>query len=136
MSNRNEPIFLGILTYVACQIRPRATRTCSSTRSSGPFFLSSRPKQAAFSCAQSVRARPVVRMDRGNIAASPRSMRLWHLPLLHLSEKHRRRNVKPFAQFLDLRFINLTLPMQDLGNDAFRPKDGRRIFLTKVMDIH
>jgi hypothetical protein len=53
-----------------------------------------------------------------------------------LSEKHRRRNMKPFAQFLDVRFIKLTLPMQDFRNDAFRTKDGRQIFLTKVMGIH
>jgi hypothetical protein len=36
--------------------------------------------------------------------------------------------MKPFAQFLDVRFIKLTLPVQDLRNDAFRTKDARQIF--------
>jgi len=44
-------------------------------------------------------------------------------------EKHRWRNIKSFAQFLDVGFIEVTFLMQDFGYDAFRAKDWYQIFL-------
>jgi hypothetical protein len=40
-------------------------------------------------------------------------------------EKHRWRNIKSFAQFLDVGFVEITLLMQDFGYDAFRANPGR-----------
>jgi hypothetical protein len=50
-------------------------------------------------------------------------------------EKHRWRNIKSFAQFLDVGFVEVTLLMQDLGYDAFRAKDWNHIFLTQITRI-
>jgi len=38
-------------------------------------------------------------------------------------EKHRWTNIKSFAQFLDVGFVEVTLLMQDFGYDAFTAKD-------------
>lgn len=38
-------------------------------------------------------------------------------------EKHRWRNIKSFAQFLDVGFVEVTLLMQGFGYDAFTAKD-------------
>ena len=51
-------------------------------------------------------------------------------------EKHRWRNIKSFAQFLDVGFVEVTLLMQDFGNDAFRAKDWNHIFLAQIIRIH
>jgi hypothetical protein len=51
-------------------------------------------------------------------------------------EKHRWRNIKSFAQFLDVGFVEVTLLMQDFGYDAFRAKDWNHIFLTQIIRIH
>jgi integrase len=51
-------------------------------------------------------------------------------------EKHRWRNIKSCAQFLDVGFVEVTLLMQDFGYDAFRAKDWNHIFLTQIIRIH
>src|SRR6266850_499503 len=51
-------------------------------------------------------------------------------------EKHRRRNIKSLAQFLDVGFIQVTFLMQDFRYDAFRAKDWNKIFLAQIIRIH
>ena len=51
------------------------------------------------------------------------------------SEKHRWRNIKSSAQFLDVGFVEITFLMQDFGYDTFRAKDRGQIFLTKIIGI-
>ena len=41
-----------------------------------------------------------------------------------------------FAQFLDVRLVEGTFLMQDLGNDAFRTKDRHHIFLAELIRFH
>jgi len=50
-------------------------------------------------------------------------------------EKHGWRNIKSFAQFLDVRLIEGTFLRQDLGHDAFKAKDGDQIFLAEIIRI-
>jgi hypothetical protein len=51
-------------------------------------------------------------------------------------EKHRWRNIKSFAQFLDVGLIEVTFLMQDFGYDTFRAKDWNKIFLAQIIRIH
>jgi hypothetical protein len=47
-------------------------------------------------------------------------------------EKYRWGNIKSFAQFLDVGFVQATFLMQDFGYDAFRVKDRNQIFLAQI----
>ena len=51
-------------------------------------------------------------------------------------EKHRWRNVKSFAQLLDVGFVEVTFLVQDFRYNAFRAKDGDQIFLAEIISIH
>src|SRR6266478_1100042 len=45
-------------------------------------------------------------------------------------------NVESFAQLLDVGFVELAFPVQDLGYDAFRAKSGDQVFLAEVIGVH
>src|SRR6266851_7956892 len=51
-------------------------------------------------------------------------------------EKHCRRNVESFAQFLDVGFVEVTFLVQDFRYDAFRAKDWDQVFLAEIIGIH
>src|SRR5882724_5362260 len=51
-------------------------------------------------------------------------------------EKNRWGNVEPFAQFLDVGFVEVTFLVQNFGHDAFRTKDWYQIFLAEIIGIH
>jgi len=51
-------------------------------------------------------------------------------------KKRRRRNSESLAQLLDVALIQAALLVQDFGNDAFRTKDGRQIFLPEIVGFH
>jgi len=44
--------------------------------------------------------------------------------------------VEPFAQFLDVGFVEVTFLVQNLGHDAFGTKDWCQIFLAEIIGIH
>jgi uncharacterized protein (DUF433 family) len=48
-------------------------------------------------------------------------------------EKRCWRNIKSFAQFLDVGVVKVTFLMQDFGYDAFRAKDRKQIFLAQII---
>ena len=52
------------------------------------------------------------------------------------SEENRGGEEKSLAQFLYVRFVQITLPMQDFRHNAFRAKDGDQILLPEIISIH
>lgn len=59
-----------------------------------------------------------------------------HEPAFMPLEKHRRRNVESFAQFLDVGFAQSAFLVKDLGHRAFETKDGGKVFLAKIIGVH
>jgi hypothetical protein len=67
-----------------------------------------------------------------DMRAVPQSTRMEAASL----EKRGWRNIKSFAQFLDVGFVEVTFLMQDFGYDAFGAKDWNQVFLAQIIRIH